>query len=948
VTDASLQPVLRHITRLASSPASEEVSDGQLLERFTRQGEEEAFALLLRRHGGMVLGVGRRVLRNLHDAEDVLQATFLVLARKAASIRQRQSVAGWLYGVAYRLARKAKLQEERRQAREQRPVALSSSEPGFEVAWRELQAILVEELHRLPARYQAPLVLCYLEGKTQEEAARELGWPLGTVRGRAARARDLLRSRLARRGLDLSAALFGVALTAGSASASVPARLFDPTVQAALRFAVGRAPGLASARPVALAEAAVQALTPAYLKLLTVLLLTATLVTAGAGTLIRLAGATPRAATPTETSSPALKDDKEAERMDRHGDPLPAAAVARFGTARLWCGPQQVTDLAFSGDGKFLATVGYQGDINVWESAGGKKVRRYPAPLAPGQFPPSGTIRSVALSPDGKLLATFEVPGQVRMRDVATGKGLWEANVPVRPASGGCAFSPDGKVLATAAAEGQVQLWHAATGKKLLTCKGHKGILSALAFSADGKLLVSGAEDTTVRVWRPATGESLAVCAGHRDGVRAVTVSPDGKLLASAGKDNSIRLWDPARGLELRRWDLQGEWAVSGGSGLALQFGADGKTLTQVSAGGLWVYETATSKEVRRLALTEGRAVPLCLAPDGKTLAAALPWQRVSLWDVSTGKARRLHDGHSTGVSALAFSPDGKLLASGGWDRTIRLWRLADRKEIRTLRGHSGAVSHLHFSPDGKYLASASSARNDRVISVWEVSTGKEVRQLRGWDGGIVEMAFSPDGKLAAAVCHDGLLHVFELETGKHLRTTPCPPYRVAFSPDSKRLAFVDSKRDLCLWDPAAGKVTLTIPAENEPGANGFYPHAIGFSPDGKSLYKSNVQMQLNVWEASTGKLRRQVQGRTDARDESWIGRFGHSPLLFSSDGRTMVFPGKDGSVCLVEERTGRLRRTLAGRQGGVTCLALSADGKTLASGSADSTILVWDLALGK
>jgi len=192
--------VLRHLRGLAAA-AGGGVPDGQLLERFTAGREEAAFAALVRRHGPMVFGVCRRVLHNRHDAEDAFQATFLVLARKAGSIADPGLLGNWLYGVATRIARKARVAQRKRQQRE-KPVWCLPSLPAPDAPARDdLGSVLREELNRLPEKYRVPVGLCYLEGKTNAEAARLLRWPTGTVKGRLARARDLLRSRLVCRGL---------------------------------------------------------------------------------------------------------------------------------------------------------------------------------------------------------------------------------------------------------------------------------------------------------------------------------------------------------------------------------------------------------------------------------------------------------------------------------------------------------------------------------------------------------------------------------------------------------------------------------------------------------------------------------------------------------------------------------------------------------------------------
>jgi RNA polymerase sigma factor (sigma-70 family) len=221
------------------------LSDGCLLEQYLTGSEvdsQEAFRALVVRHGPMVFGICRHVLNEQHEAEDAFQATFLVLAQKGGTIRNRTVLAGWLHEVAHRIAIKARLSAARRRTLERQAMAMSPSatEPNRQsetAAWNELRPVLHAEVDRLPDKYRLPVILSYLEGKTNEEVAEILGWPVGTVKGRLSRARDLLRSRLMRRGLTLSAVFLLTALSQGRVFAEVvPAELVRQTVRLAGRF----------------------------------------------------------------------------------------------------------------------------------------------------------------------------------------------------------------------------------------------------------------------------------------------------------------------------------------------------------------------------------------------------------------------------------------------------------------------------------------------------------------------------------------------------------------------------------------------------------------------------------------------------------------------------------------------------------------------------------------
>src|SRR5262249_55599242 len=211
--------------------------DTELLQRFLGGREEAAFEALVERHGPMVLGVCRHLVPNAADADDAFQATFLVLVRRASSIRKPQLLGNWLYGVAHRVAARARVQAARRRDRGRLEVEMMATDRSREAS--EWNPVLHEELNHLPEKYRAPMVLCYLQGKTNQEAAQLLSWPVGTVKGRLTRARELLKKRLTRRGVSLSSGVLTAALQPSASSAAVPAVLMDSTVRAAMLVAAG-------------------------------------------------------------------------------------------------------------------------------------------------------------------------------------------------------------------------------------------------------------------------------------------------------------------------------------------------------------------------------------------------------------------------------------------------------------------------------------------------------------------------------------------------------------------------------------------------------------------------------------------------------------------------------------------------------------------------------------
>jgi RNA polymerase sigma factor (sigma-70 family) len=288
-----LNGVLQHLRKVAAVQIDRELSDRELLDRFLAARDESAFTVLIERHGPMVLGVCRRSLPNFHDAEDACQATFLVLARKAASVRKKASLSSWLHGVACRVAANLKRAHVRRKAREKEAATQTPRDPAAEVTWREVQTILDEELQRLPDRYRTPIILCHLECMSRDEAAQQLGLSLTTLHGRLEHARGLLRQSLSKRGLTLPAVMSAAVIGESIAQAALTPTLVVASTKAAVLLAAGQTvtEGVVANQVLALTQEVIKSMFLTKLKLGTVAVLCAGLIVAMIGGTLSSLGA---------------------------------------------------------------------------------------------------------------------------------------------------------------------------------------------------------------------------------------------------------------------------------------------------------------------------------------------------------------------------------------------------------------------------------------------------------------------------------------------------------------------------------------------------------------------------------------------------------------------------------------------------------------------------------
>jgi RNA polymerase sigma factor (sigma-70 family) len=919
MTAVPLTAVLRHVRRLADAP--EGPGDGELLRRFTAARDEAAFAALVRRHGPLVLGVCRRLLRNRADADDAFQATFLVLVRRAATLAGGP-LGPWLYSVARRTALRARADVLRR-AVQTEVLDMPAPNAADSLDNRDLRRLLDEELDRLPEKYRAPLVLCYLQGFTHEQAARQLGRPAGSMSRLVGRALELLRKRLGGRGAVLPVGVVAAALPHELASGAVPASLAAATVRGALLVAAGGA----ATQAAALAGVVVRDLAGARVKKMTALLLALAL----------LAGGASLAALPAAPPGPPAPPSEKSEADSRDYDLPPAGALMRFGSPSLRHG-QAVSGLAFSHDGDELISCSWDGTISLWDPASGKEIRRFEGH--------AGRVHAVALSPDGKVIASGGTDG-FYLWDAATGKRLFHEH---REGNGvtAVAFSPDAKLVAYALSRPVAvgvftgaRVVEVATGKEILALDGHTALVSAVAFSPDGKSVATASADGAVVLWDVPTGKETARLTGHAGGVLAVGFAPDGMSLISGGSDGTLRLWDLATRNEAKKF-------VSGGDVAGVALSPDGKLVAGTTDGGLLVrvYDVRSGKEVRSFSGVGFRCV--AFSPDGKALATGDGAGTVRLWEMPGGKALRPTEPHDGNVSHVALSPDGKTIAVGTVMGTVYLWDVTTGKSLyRMGTWEEGGIHRVAWSPDGKRLASNSRYGCARF---WDAATGGQAVPAYAHYTGLCPpqaprlsgLTFSPDGKFLAGIYPGAReVYVWNGENGHFVCRCSghtSPVQGIAFGRDGRTLFSCGEDGGVRVWDAPADKQLRLI------GDPSWFGKALAVSPDGRLLAVGCADNKVRLFDTEGGGLLRQLDERPNGARAVPVTNRPARSLAFSPDGRTLAWGGWQ-TVQLWEVATGRERLAFPAHRGEVTSVAFLPDGRRLATGSLDTTAAVWDLS---
>jgi WD40 repeat protein len=388
------------------------------------------------------------------------------------------------------------------------------------------------------------------------------------------------------------------------------------------------------------------------------------------------------------------------------------------------------------------------GAVCLWDTKTGRQFLSLRGPI--------GFVTAVAYSPDGKHLASACRDGTAKVWNAHTGERILSLAGHTNSVND-VSFSPDGRHLASASSDGTVKIWDAQTGRELTTLKGHTSGLGGLAYSPDGTRLATASSDLTVKVWRAAAGLAVSSLRGHGGPVSSLAFSPDGKRLVSASDNGTLKLWDVATGREALL--LKGH----PGQVYAVAFSPDGRRLAGTSdIGTARLWDTSTGRLDLTIRKPPKDMYGVAFSPDGERLATASRDRTVRIWDARTGQDLLVLRGHTDPVRGVAFSPDGGRLASASQDGTVRVWDTRTGQEALALQGHTGMVYAVAFSPDGTRLASASL---DQTLRVWDSRSGEVALTLAESLGPLRAVAFSPDGRRLAAASQDGTIKVWDAVT---------------------------------------------------------------------------------------------------------------------------------------------------------------------------------------
>ncbi len=610
-----------------------------------------------------------------------------------------------------------------------------------------------------------------------------------------------------------------------------------------------------------------------------------------------------------------------------------------------------------SSDGNTLATISFK-DIHLWDSKTNTSKH-----ILKGH---EDYIGCLAYSPDGKIIASGSKDQTVRLWDVKTGKHIrtltgHQDNITF------LSFSPDGSTLISVSSDMTINFWDITSGELKLPFA-IQGVISEksfqkekierIFFSSDRRTLITAGESRTIHMWDSTTGKLKQTFfdnnednkeTGYLSGVENILFSPDGKSILSLVNGYEIRMWDIATGKRI---------PFTGDTGYLTHasYSPDGKTLATVDyPGGIRIWDIMTGKLKRTISNfnprdtthnTEYDTYYIAFTPNGEKAIISESYGTLSLWDTGT---KRLHTlikvkwGHD-----VLLSPDGETVASWNASKAglIRFWNATTGEHKRTIKDHYGRIRGVEFSRDGSLLASWSFSYEDKMIRLWNVATGRNTQTLTGHNNLIESVAFSPKGETLISGGQDGTILIWDVSTGKHKtltdqgvdteRNTHSNSIMVLmFNSDGSKLATGDKNGIIRLWDVSTWKEEQTLDGHADAITS------IDFSPDNRSIASTGEDGTVRLWDIDTGQ---QIQSISGDRRMFWYVMFCPNGLPLATEVAGMNSLYDSDIINLWDLRTGEIIKMLPGHSRDITGLSFSADGNTIASTSFDDTMLLWDL----
>ena len=590
---------------------------------------------------------------------------------------------------------------------------------------------------------------------------------------------------------------------------------------------------------------------------------------------------------------------------------------------------ETIGTMMLSPNGRYLAAATYSGQVRMWDITAGK-------PL----WTVTGARREwgLAFSQDETMLASGGFHGEVCVYDTLTGHrlkrfeghpGTWVHCV---------GFHPGGEILASAGDDNAIRLWNLDTSSCQSVLFGHEARIFSIGFSRDGKLLFSSSSDGSVRVWDPAAGRCLRVIR-HMPGEANLQMAlhPNGRLIATCcEEDPEVKIWDAATGECRSSFKGHAPWSAS------IAFNPEGTLLACSCSDGtveLWDLKHREIPQFFRLLIGHQHHVSV-MAFGHLGLLASLPYgENINLWDVFSGKVLKTIQGYSRLIGGNAFSPDGKLLVQGDANGTVRVYSLVENRYITTIKGHAGPIWCVEFSPDGRSFASAA---DDRIVKLWDASTFQCLKTLTGHTGYLWALAFSADARYLACAGHNRAIKIWTTDQDgstapfKDLESPDPEHWSLAFDPSGKIIASGHENGKIHLMSVETGELLATYQH------GGLYVGALRFSPDGKILMSSTNQKLLKKWDLSTGACIQTIPAEAAGNRNRGVAIGRDGSIIVTGSGEPVIFlwrispPDMSLQITRLEGHTSR-----------VWSVALSADDRLIASGDEEGTTLISDAQRG-